>query len=119
MSLERGIEVLEGALGIGRQADPIALPIVEERMSTAREKVSCATPKAKKPLLAKGSWPLADGQLSGGGDAKPDCRSRTLKRIRPARPQKTAPVRISAASYDEYCPNAQAIDALRQEEMNR
>jgi hypothetical protein len=52
ISLERGIEVLHGALRIGRQADPIALPIVEERMSTAREKVSCATPKAKKPLLA-------------------------------------------------------------------
>jgi hypothetical protein len=55
MSLDRGIEVLEGALAIGRQADPIAVPMLEERMSSAREKVSSATPKtlkAKKPLLA-------------------------------------------------------------------
>jgi hypothetical protein len=28
-------------------------------------------------------------------------------------------LRISAATYDEYCPNAQTIKALRQEEMNR
>lgn len=28
-------------------------------------------------------------------------------------------LRISAVTYDEYCPNAQTIDALRQEEMNR
>jgi hypothetical protein len=54
MSLDRGIEVLEGALAIGRQADPIAVPMLEERMSSAREKVSSASPKtrkAKKPLL--------------------------------------------------------------------
>jgi hypothetical protein len=51
MSMSKGIEVLEGALAIGRQADPIALPVMEERMSAAREKVSSATSKAKKPLL--------------------------------------------------------------------
>lgn len=28
-------------------------------------------------------------------------------------------LRISAATYDEYCPNAQTIDALRQEEMTK
>ena len=33
--MTRGIEILEGALAIGRQADPIALPLVEERMSAA------------------------------------------------------------------------------------
>ena len=51
MSMSEGIEVLEGALAIGRQADPIALTVMEERMSAAREKVSSATSKAKKPLL--------------------------------------------------------------------
>jgi hypothetical protein len=50
--MTRGIEILEGALAIGRQADPIALPVVEERMSAAREKVSSATPNANTPLLA-------------------------------------------------------------------
>jgi hypothetical protein len=50
--MSKGIEVLEGALAIGRQADPIALPVVEERMSAARERVSSATPNANKPLLA-------------------------------------------------------------------
>ncbi|HVI78328.1 MAG TPA: hypothetical protein VM715_09200, partial [Candidatus Acidoferrum sp.] len=52
MSLERGIEILEGALAIGRQADPIALPDVEERMSVAKEEGSAATSKGDKPLLA-------------------------------------------------------------------
>jgi hypothetical protein len=51
--MTRGIEILEGALAIGRQADPIALPVVEERMSAAREKVSRPAPKANKPLLAR------------------------------------------------------------------
>jgi hypothetical protein len=40
MSLTRGIEILGGALAIGRQADSIALPMVEERMSAAKEKGS-------------------------------------------------------------------------------
>jgi hypothetical protein len=52
MSMSKGIEVLEGALAIGRQADPIALPVVEERMSVAKEKGGAATPKAKEPLFA-------------------------------------------------------------------
>jgi hypothetical protein len=50
-SLERGIEILEGALAIGRQADLIASPMLEARMSAAKEKGS-ATSKTDKPLLA-------------------------------------------------------------------
>jgi hypothetical protein len=50
MSLERGIEILEGALAIGRQADPIALPEVDERMSVAKEEGRAAS-KGGKPLL--------------------------------------------------------------------
>ena len=52
MSLDRGIEILEGALAIGRQADPLALPEVEQRMSVAKEKGSAATSREDKPLLA-------------------------------------------------------------------
>jgi hypothetical protein len=52
MSLDRGIEVLEGALAIGRQADPIALGLAEERMSAAREKGCVAGTKPEKPLVA-------------------------------------------------------------------
>ena len=51
MSTTEGITVLKGALAIGRQADPLALPVVEERLSAVRDKESSATPKAKKPLL--------------------------------------------------------------------
>jgi hypothetical protein len=51
MSLDRGIEILEGALAIGRQADPLALPEMEARMSAAKEKGSTATSKADKPLF--------------------------------------------------------------------
>ncbi len=52
MSITRGIEILEGALAIGRQADPVASPILEERMSAAKEKGRAATSEADKPLLA-------------------------------------------------------------------
>jgi hypothetical protein len=52
MSLDRGIEVFESALAIGRQADPVALPVAEERMSAAREKGCVAGAKPEKPLLA-------------------------------------------------------------------
>ena len=50
MSLERGIEILEGPLAIGRQADPIALPAVEERM-VAKGEGGAATFWGDKPLL--------------------------------------------------------------------
>jgi hypothetical protein len=52
MSLDRGIEILEGALAIGRQADPIASPMLEERMSAAKQKGSAASAKTDEPLLA-------------------------------------------------------------------
>ena len=52
MSLDRGIEILEGALAIGRQADPIASPMLEERMSAAKQKGNAARAKTDEPLLA-------------------------------------------------------------------
>jgi hypothetical protein len=51
-SVKRGIEILEGALAIGRQADPLEFPIVEARLSAVKEKASTASSKANKPLLA-------------------------------------------------------------------
>jgi hypothetical protein len=51
MSLSKGIAVLEGALGIGRQADQIPSPILEERMSAAKQNGSTAVSNPKKPLL--------------------------------------------------------------------
>jgi hypothetical protein len=50
MSLDRGIEILEGALAIGRQADPVASPTLEERMSAAKAEGSAAASKTDKPL---------------------------------------------------------------------
>jgi hypothetical protein len=50
--MTRGIEILEGALAIGRQAEPLEHLLVESRMSAVKEKASTATSKANKPLLA-------------------------------------------------------------------
>jgi hypothetical protein len=50
--MTRGIEILEGALAIGRQAEPLEQLVVESRMSAIKEKASTATSKANKPLLA-------------------------------------------------------------------
>jgi hypothetical protein len=51
-SLTSGIEILEGALAIGRQAEPLDCPLVEARMSAVKEKARTATSKPDKPLLA-------------------------------------------------------------------
>jgi hypothetical protein len=50
--MTRGIEILEGALAIGRQAEPLEHLLVESRMSAVKEKASTATSNANKPLLA-------------------------------------------------------------------
>jgi hypothetical protein len=50
--LAKGIEILEGALAIGRQAEPLEFPAVEARMSAVKEKAGAATPKTNNPLLA-------------------------------------------------------------------
>jgi hypothetical protein len=51
-SLTRGIEILEGALAIGREAEPLELPVVEARMSAVKAKARTETSQADKPLLA-------------------------------------------------------------------
>ncbi len=50
LSFERGLKVLEGALAIGRQADPLALAEVQTRMDGARARTG-------KPFFSKAkSW---------------------------------------------------------------
>ena len=51
-SLTRGIEILEGALAIGREAEPLEVPVVEARMSAVKAKARTGTSQADKPLLA-------------------------------------------------------------------
>jgi hypothetical protein len=52
ISLERGLKILEGALAIGRKAEPLEFPALEARMSAVKKKASTATSKPDKPLLA-------------------------------------------------------------------
>jgi hypothetical protein len=50
--LTKGIEILEGALAIGRAAEPLELPVVEARMSAVKANTRTATSQPDKPLLA-------------------------------------------------------------------
>ena len=57
VSIEKGIAVLEGALAIGRQADPLTIETVHTRLEAVREKARPASPKPSGPLLKKvKSW---------------------------------------------------------------
>ena len=47
-NFERGLEILEGALAIGRQADPVSGEDVASRLEAVRPK-----PSTKKPLRSK------------------------------------------------------------------
>ena len=56
LSIDKGIEILEGALAIGRQADPLAPETAHARLEAVRGKAP-AGPKANSPLLTKiKSW---------------------------------------------------------------
>src|SRR5919199_5499597 len=57
LSIDKGIEILEGALAIGRQADPLASETAHARLEAVRDKVPPATPKPGSPLTKKiKSW---------------------------------------------------------------
>jgi hypothetical protein len=57
VSMERGIEVLEGALAIGRQAEPLTAETVHARLEAVRDKARPTNPKPSRPLLKKvKSW---------------------------------------------------------------
>jgi hypothetical protein len=58
--MTRGIEILESALAIGRQADLLALDTAHGRMEAARERASTATSFVGTPVFAKvKSWLVA------------------------------------------------------------
>ena len=57
LSIKRGIEILEGALAIGRQADSLTVETAHARLEAVRDKALSATPKPSRPLLKKvKSW---------------------------------------------------------------
>jgi hypothetical protein len=57
LTFERGLRVLEGALAIGRQADPYAADEVRTRMDLIREKAAPVPAAAHMPMVAKlKSW---------------------------------------------------------------
>ena len=53
VSIEKGIEVLEGALAIGRQAEPLAPKTARTRLEAVRGKPPTASPKPNRSLSAK------------------------------------------------------------------
>ncbi len=53
VSIEKGIEVLEGALAIGRQAEPLALETARTRLEAVRSKPLTTSPKPNRLLSAK------------------------------------------------------------------
>jgi hypothetical protein len=54
---EQGLEILEGALAIGRQAEPLGVDDVARRMATAQKQADKQTPKQASILPAKlKSW---------------------------------------------------------------
>ena len=48
MTFQRGLEVLEGALAIGRQADALALEDVQSRMDGAKSRAEAVQQTATK-----------------------------------------------------------------------
>ncbi len=59
--IEKGIEILEGALAIGRQAEPLAPETARTRLEAVRSKAPASGLKANSPLLKKvKGWFTAD-----------------------------------------------------------
>ena len=57
ITLERGIEILEGTLAIGRQAEPLTPDIAKARMDAAKDRATTATEAAAMPVPAEvKSW---------------------------------------------------------------
>ena len=57
LSIKKGIEILEGALAIGRQAEPLTAETAHVRLEAVRDKVLPATPK---PAIPKPSNPIVE-----------------------------------------------------------
>ena len=57
LSIAKGIEILEGALAIGRQAEPLAPEVARTRLEAVKDKPLTAGGKPNSPLLSKvKSW---------------------------------------------------------------
>lgn len=57
LTFEKGLKVLEGALAIGRQADPFAADEVRSRMDAARDRAPAAASVPERPMYTKlKSW---------------------------------------------------------------
>ena len=53
LTIERGVEVLEGALAIGRQAEPLTPDIAQARMEAVKGKTATTVSVPDLPLFAK------------------------------------------------------------------
>ena len=53
LTVKRGIEILEGALAIGRQAEPLMPDLARFRMEAVKETATTATSVPESPLFAK------------------------------------------------------------------
>jgi hypothetical protein len=51
LTMERGIEILEGALAIGRQAEPLTLETAHARLETVKEEALTASLKPSSSFL--------------------------------------------------------------------
>ena len=61
ITVKRGIDILEGALAIGRQAEPLAPDVAKARMDAVKDKANTATSVTDGPLFSKiKAWFTAD-----------------------------------------------------------
>jgi hypothetical protein len=64
LTFQRGLEVLEGALAIGRQADPFAPDEVRTRLDAVRAEATTPTSIPDMPVFAKiKSWFASKGEV--------------------------------------------------------
>lgn len=83
MTFQQGLEILEGALAIGRQADPLAIEEVTGRMLEARNSAPAEPPGAGLSLLAKlwgwfGQKPKVEPAAPAGASPKTQVASKEL-----------------------------------------
>ena len=71
MIFQRGLEVLEGALAIGRQADALALEDVQSRMNNVKRRAWAGQQTATKSALPASSYLLSKLKSWFGTTSKP------------------------------------------------
>ena len=72
MTFHKGLEVLEGALAIGRQADALALEDVRSRMDDVKSSVTAGPQAVTKPASPANTHPLSKLKSSFGATKKPE-----------------------------------------------